>query len=49
MSNQKPKICPKCKKEYTLPPALSRLDNETEICPDCGRKEAEEGVVRKQD
>ena len=32
--------CPKCKKEFTEYPALSREDNETEICPECGVKEA---------
>ena len=32
--------CPKCKKEFTEYPALSREDNETEICPECGVAEA---------
>lgn len=32
--------CPKCKKEFTEHPALSRVDNETEICPECGVREA---------
>ena len=32
--------CPKCKKEFTEYPALSREDNETEICPECGIAEA---------
>lgn len=34
--------CPKCKKEFTEHPALSRKDNETEICPECGVGEAVE-------
>lgn len=34
------KICPKCKQEYSGYPALSREDNKTEICPQCGQKEA---------
>lgn len=34
------KTCPKCGKEYTGRPALSREDNETEICPECGIMEA---------
>ena len=34
------RTCPKCKQKYTLPPAISRTDNETEICPDCGLREA---------
>lgn len=32
--------CPKCGKEFTEYPALSREDNETEICPECGIAEA---------
>lgn len=34
------KTCPKCGKEYTAPPAISRVDNHTYICPDCGTREA---------
>lgn len=34
------RICPKCGSEYTEHPALSRVDNETLICPDCGVREA---------
>ena len=34
------KICPRCGKEYTESSALSRADNETLICPDCGTREA---------
>ena len=33
-------ICPKCGNAYSGHPALSRLDNETLICPDCGVREA---------
>ena len=33
-------ICPICKKEFNNPPALSRKDNKTEICSECGLKEA---------
>ena len=32
--------CPKCGKEFTEYPAISRDDNITEICPECGMKEA---------
>ena len=32
--------CPKCKKRYMEPPALSRIDKKTGICPMCGTKEA---------
>ena len=34
------KTCPRCKNEYTGFSALSRQDNETEICPNCGTLEA---------
>ena len=37
-------ICPKCGKEYHVRPALSRVDNETYICPDCGTREALESI-----
>lgn len=36
----KNKICPVCGKKYSDYPALSRRDNKTEICPDCGIREA---------
>ncbi len=32
--------CPECGKEFTGRPALSRKDNETLICPDCGIRQA---------
>lgn len=32
--------CPICGKMFTDVPALSRVDNETLICPDCGIREA---------
>ena len=35
-----PRICPLCGKIYTEHPALSRADNETLICPDCGIRQA---------
>ncbi len=35
-----PAICPRCGRTYTAPPALSRADNTTRICPDCGTLEA---------
>lgn len=37
-------ICPKCGKAYNDHPALSRVDNETPICPDCGTREALESI-----
>lgn len=33
-------ICPLCKKAYTGYPAVSRKGSKTEICPDCGIREA---------
>lgn len=36
----KPATCPLCGKTYTERPALSRADNKTLICPDCGIREA---------
>lgn len=33
-------VCPRCHKEYTSHPALSRKDNKTRICSDCGTQEA---------
>jgi ribosomal protein S27AE len=40
------KTCPRCGKQYIGHPALSREDNKTEICPDCGTEEARLGMVR---
>ena len=37
-------VCPKCGKTYFDRPALSRADNETLICPDCGTREALESI-----
>ena len=34
------KVCPLCGKAYYDAPALSRRDNKTLICPDCGTMEA---------
>lgn len=43
------KICPKCKNEYTGHPALSRVDNKTEICSKCGSLEALEAFKNYQE
>ena len=32
--------CPKCSAIYTAPPAISRDDGHTLICPECGTREA---------
>ena len=46
MKNETPteRTCPKCGYVYTEVPALSRTDNETLICPDCGIHEALEAL-----
>ena len=36
--------CPKCGRTYTEYPAISRTDNKTLICPDCGIREALESM-----
>lgn len=33
-------VCPICKHEYDGYPSLSRMDNKTTICSECGMKEA---------
>lgn len=40
------RMCPKCGKLYAAAPALSRADNHTEICPECGMREAMEAMRR---
>ncbi len=42
--NRETAVCPKCGQEYTGRPALSRTDNKTPICPDCGTREALENI-----
>ena len=37
-------VCPKCGNSYVGRPALSRADNQTLICPDCGTREALESI-----
>ena len=48
--NMSERICPKCGCAYHGRPALSRTDNETLICPDCGTREAlaSMGVSREE-
>lgn len=44
------KICPRCGQVYHEPPTLSRIDNQTLICPDCGTREALESIdVNKEE
>ena len=37
-------VCPKCGQTYCGHPAISRADNMTQICPDCGTREALESI-----
>ena len=38
------RICPICGRTYSGVPALSRTDNKTKICPDCGTRQALESI-----
>ena len=38
--NHQDRICPICGQIYYELPALSRADGKTQICPDCGTREA---------
>ena len=38
------KVCPVCKNSIVGYPAISRKDNKTPICPDCGTREALESI-----
>ncbi len=40
--------CPRCEREMTTFPALSRRDNKTDICSDCGQAEALEDYYRER-
>lgn len=37
-------VCPRCGKKYRGKASLSRTDNVTLICPDCGTREALESI-----
>lgn len=46
------RTCPLCGCIYSEPPAISRVNNNTLICPDCGTREALESIgigVEEQD
>ena len=42
-------VCPLCGSAYRGVPALSRTDNETLICPDCGTRQALESIGVNRD
>ena len=37
-------VCPLCSRVYHGAPALSREDNKTLICPDCGTRQALQSI-----
>lgn len=49
MTKHAARICPLCGQPYTEPPALSRRDNATDICPDCGMMEALAAIPRRRE
>ena len=42
------RICPICGEEYNEPPAISRVDDKTEICSACGIREAVGGLIPEE-
>ena len=48
MSEKRERICSVCGRSYTDPPALSRRDNKTDICPECGMREALAAIPRRE-
>ena len=40
-------ICLSCDKEYNTPPSISRRDNKTYICSNCGTREALFDFIKK--
>jgi RNA polymerase subunit RPABC4/transcription elongation factor Spt4 len=39
-----PRVCPICGKTYKETPAISRIDDRTPICPDCGTRQALDSI-----
>ena len=44
MNRTKDKICTLCHRTYSEAPALSRTDNKTLICSECGTRQALQSV-----
>lgn len=44
MAEKEIRICPLCGMEYCSVPALSRNDNQTLICPDCGTRQSLDSI-----
>lgn len=38
------RICPLCGEAYGDHPAISRIDNETQICPQCGTRQSLDSI-----
>ena len=49
LKKEKENVCPICGRTYTEIPAISREDNTTEICPDCGTNQAIEIFTKYTD
>lgn len=52
MTDKKMRVCPLCGRSFYEAPAVSRKDNKTQICPDCGTREALESIgvgIKDQD
>ena len=47
IQDYKVKPCPRCNKVSDAPPALCRRDNKTEICSDCGLRQAMEDFATR--
>ena len=43
-TDRKKRVCPKCGQAYHGKPAVSRADGRTQLCPDCGTREALESI-----
>ena len=43
-TDRKKRVCPKCGQAYHGRPAVSRADGRTQLCPDCGTREALESI-----
>ena len=43
------RTCPICGEQYTEPPAISRIDNHTEICSSCGIRQVVAGLIPESD
>ncbi len=42
-------VCPKCGRTYRAPSAISRANNQTPICPECGSREALDSIGCSQE